>query len=189
MGKITYCDNIMQSKEKYTEYITNHIKNVQDAYKEASDAFKEIFPKVYEKDHLITELNMNLIQHDNSKFSDDEFWGYVMRFFPMKNIDPKSKQVKKDFDLAWLHHIHNNQHHPQHWSFVDDGEIKVVDMPDIYIIEMLCDWMAMSKYHGSTTLEYWNSERAKKLPMSKYTKSKVEEFMKWMQKNNVHTLW
>ena len=47
----------------------------------------------------------------------------------------------------------------------------------------------MSKYCNSTTLEYWKSESAQKLPMSAYTKSKVNEFMDWMLKNNTHTLW
>jgi hypothetical protein len=63
-------------------------------------------------------------------------------------------------------------------------------MPDIYIIEMLCDWMAMSRYYNSSTLDYWNSDSAKKLPMSEYTKSKVNEFMEAMLiKNGKSTLW
>ena len=55
-------------------------------------------------------------------------------------------------------------------------------MPDIYIIEMLCDWMAMSKNYNSSTSDYWNSQSAQKLPMSSYTESKINEFMIAMDK-------
>ena len=189
MSKITYCDNILESKEKYEEYINNHIKNVQEAYLMASGAFLEIFPEVYNDNKLTNQLTTNLRSHDKSKFSDDEFWDYAMRFFPINSVNPYSKKIQDEFNIAWLHHVHNNPHHPAHWTLVEDGEIKIFDMPDIYIIEMLCDWMAMSKYFNSTTLEYWQSESAQKLPMSDYTKSKVEEFINWMIDNNVHILW
>lgn len=189
MGKITYCDNILDSNVKYNDYIDNHIKNVKDAYLIASEAFLEIFPKVFNDDKLIDKLTINLHNHDKSKYGTEEFWPYAMKFFPANNINPHSKEVNDDFQLAWLHHVHSNAHHPAYWVIAENDNNKILDMQDIYIIEMLCDWMAMSKYHGSTTLEYWQSESAQKLPMSEYTKSKVNEFMDWMRKNNVHTLW
>lgn len=187
--KIIYCETIEEAEEKYREYISNHIKAVQNAYYTAIDAFKEIFPKVYENKAHHTQLINNLRSHDRSKFDANEFWYYAARFFPIEGSNPNSQKVKDKFELAWLHHVHNNAHHPAHWALADDGELKILDMPDIYIIEMLCDWMAMSKYYNSTTLEYWNSESASKLPMSDITISKINKFMEWMQKNNVCTLW
>ena len=190
--KVTYCKTLAESKEKYTKYINNHIKAAQNAYDMAIDAFKDIFPDVYENDDdnsKVRQLYINLAHHDDSKFDRNEFFYYAMKFFPVDGIDPESKRVNDGFQIAWLHHVHNNAHHPAHWALVDDDSIMVFDMPDIYIIEMLCDWMAMSKYYNSTTLEYWESDSAKKLPMSTYTKSKVNEFMEWMVENNKQTLW
>lgn len=189
--KITYCETIIESKEKYTEYIYIHIKNVNEAYKKAIKAFKDVFPEIYTNNGLakLNQLEYNLICHDKSKFSTDEFWPYAMRFFPINSVNPKSKDIEDGFQLAWLHHVHNNPHHPAHWTLVEDGEIKIFDMPDIYIIEMLCDWMAMSKYFNSTTLEYWQSESAQKLPMSPNTRAKVNTFMEYMRENNTHIVW
>lgn len=186
--KITYCDNLKASAQNYSKYINDHIEAVQEAYVTAIDAFKEVFPNVY---NGITDIRLKHIleKHDKSKFDNDEFPYYMLRFFPYEGINPDSKLTKDNFQIAWLHHVHSNPHHPAHWVLANDGELKIFDMPDIYIIEMLCDWMAMSKYYNSTTLEYWKSESAQKLPMSDYTKSKVNEFMEWMYKNNVHTLW
>lgn len=184
MSKITLCDNMMESRVKYTNYIFEHIENVQEAYTKAKPAFEEIFIDVFANGISLNKLEENICNHDKSKFDDEEFLAYAIKFFP----NPKSKIIY-DFDAAWLHHIHNNPHHPAHWVLLTDNDIKILNMPNIYIIEMLCDWMAMSKYYNSTTLEYWKSESAHKLPMSEYTKFKVEEFMKWMIKNNVHTIW
>lgn len=185
-----YCDSMKESKEKYTEYINNHIKNVKEAYKTAIDAFKNVFPEIYTNAGLghLYQLEENLQKHDKSKFDDYEFWAYAMRFFPIKDDNVDSEKIKNNFQLAWLHHIHNNPHHPAYWALIDDGEVVIFDMPDIYIIEMLCDWMAMSKYYGTTTIDYWNSDSAKMLPMSKYTVSKVNKFMDYLLKNNLYTL-
>ena len=184
--KITYCVTLNEANEKYTEYLENHIKGVKEAYNMAYDAFKDVFPDVYIDNYQVRKLIVNLNKHDETKFDFNEFISYRNKFFPFSK---NSERDESEFQIAWLHHVNNNAHHPAHWALVEDNEIKIFDMPDIYIIEMLCDWMAMSKYYNSTTLEYWKSESAKKLPMSIYTISKVDEFMKWMQDHNVHTLW
>ena len=187
--KIIYCETMIESKDKYTDYINNHIANVQEVYDKNADVFKSVFPNVYNSKQVM-QLYINIENHDKSKFDENEFWYYAMRFFPVKGIDPNSEKVKKDFKIGWLHHVHNNAHHPNHWALVDDNQIYLFDMPDIYIIEMLCDWMAMSKYYNSKTIDYWNSDSGKKLPMSEYTKSKVNEFMEAMLiKNGKLTLW
>lgn len=187
--KIIYCTSLNDSETQYTEYIDKHIKSVWESYYMAVDAFKSVFPKIYEDKAQFSKLINTLRSHDRSKYDPNEFHYYRARFFPVTSIDFNSEKIKNGFKLAWLHHAHHNPHHPAYWALADDGELIIYDMPDIYIIEMLCDWMAMSKYYNSTTLDYWKSESAQKLPMSDYTKSKVNEFMEWMYKNNVYTLW
>ena len=188
--KITYCNSTSEATAKYLKYVRTHIKNVQTCYSMAINAFKDVFPNVYNDVVKTCQLSNNLKNHDKSKFECDELFAYAHKFFPTKGKDdPYSKENKDNFKLAWLHHIHQNPHHPAYWVLADDGGFEILDMPDVYIIEMLCDWMAMSKHFNSTTLDYWMLGSAQKLPMSDYTRSKVNEFMVWMQKNNVHTLW
>ena len=188
--KITYCKDYYESREKYNEYIKNHIKAVNEAYETAEKAFKAVFPKVYEDPDQLMSLQCNLQYHDKSKNNYNEFWAYAMKFFPFEEIPSELEKFKDGFDIAWLHHANHNPHHPAYWTLVEDGKIQYFDMPDIYIIEMLCDWMAMSKYYNSTTLDFWfNNPSAKKLPMTLNTKMKITHFMGWMYKNNVHTLW
>jgi hypothetical protein len=187
--KIIYCKDHVEANDAYMYYIKNHIKNVHEAYHTAESAFRDIFPDVYDNREKLNILVANLKNHDKSKFDNEEFFAYRNKFFPVNNNDLDPDKIEEYFNIAWLHHIHNNPHHPNHWVLVEGDKIKIFDMPDIYIIEMLCDWMAMSKYYNSTTLGYWKSESAKKLPMSIYTVSKVNEFMDWMQDHNVHTLW
>ena len=187
--KITYCKDSQESRTKYHMYINSQIKAVNDMYARSINAFKDVFPAVYSDASQIRELKRNLEFHDSSKTSYNEFWPYAMKFFPFAEEEKALEKFKDGFKLAWLHHAHHNPHHPAYWALADDDKLIIYDMPDIYIIEMLCDWMAMSKYYNSTTLSYWESDSAKKLPMSDYTKSKVNEFMRWMLKNNVQTLW
>lgn len=182
--KIT-CMTKDESLRKYKEYVCNHIADVHYVYKRSLEAFQEVFPKVFENMNLHVDLVCNISDHDRSKIDKEEFEPYAAKFYPVNGEKPNENEFKE----AWLHHIHNNQHHPAHWCYVENGNIIILDMPDIYIIEMLCDWMAMSIHFKSTTLDYWKSESAQKLPMSEYTKSKVNEFMNWLIKNNKNTLW
>lgn len=49
---------------------------------------------------------------------------------------------KRAFDAAWLHHIHANPHHWQHWILHEDsGKVIVLVMPLAAINEMVADWI------------------------------------------------
>ncbi|MFA5300726.1 MAG: DUF5662 family protein [Lutibacter sp.] len=95
-------------------------------------------------------------KHDASKYQPQEFIHYARRFFG-PNDDPKG------FALAWLHHVHNNPHHWQYWIFQDeweldgaDIELGMVEMPRIYCVEMIADWLGASMaYSGSWDMSEW----------------------------------
>lgn len=72
--------------------------------------------------------------HDLSKLDEEEFVGYAMHFH--------GGGAQELFDLAWLHHIHNNPHHWNHWVF--PGGTKALPMPYHYVLEMVADWMGAS---------------------------------------------
>lgn len=99
-------------------------------------------------------LGLDLAAHDRSKLSVAEFPYYARQFHGDKG-DPDG------FAAAWLHHLHCNEHHPQHWfmpwgytsSAVDGGCLK---MPKRYLREMVADWQGASRvYTGSWDIEGW----------------------------------
>lgn len=82
--------------------------------------------------------------HDYSEVTDVEFTSYASMF--IDGIDDGS------FDEAFLHHIHNNKHHWQHWV-LHPG--RPVEMPYVYIAEMVADWMSFVYMStGSCDLTY-----------------------------------
>lgn len=117
-----------------------------------------------------------LKKHDQSKFSQEEFMPYALNFF-MEDGTPRPKpeepgskdiQIEYNFTLAWLHHMHLNDHHWQHWIFPDAyskptlveidtmTEDGVMKMPSQCVLEMISDWMGASyTYTGSWDMKEW----------------------------------
>lgn len=88
--------------------------------------------------------------HDLSKFSPAEAFGYALHDF--KN--PTTKTTA-EFEKAWHHHKMNNPHHPEYWLNPNrSGELEVMEMPKLYLLEMVADWIGAGKTYGST-LEQW----------------------------------
>ena len=116
-------------QEEYREYITSHKERVQ----QFADWLEENLPEVFEGVDL-EAFDEIIAEHDNSKYSEEEFEAYAQHFYG-------DKKNKSEFEEAWLHHWQNNEHHPEFWL----GE----DMPYIYILEMLCDWGSFSIKSGN----------------------------------------
>ena len=171
---------------EYKDYIVDHINRVKNAYHKYKPLFVELFPEVFNDTELAEMMEYEIETHDTSKFSKEEFQLYCDYFFP----DPvKGKISERQFNQAWLHHIHNNPHHPQHWVYYDEETTKTTayDMPDIYIIAMLCDWIAMSEYKKDTIWAYWDAA-GKNKNYSLNTKSKlkwvIREIKKYTEENS-----
>lgn len=124
--------------ESYLRSLCDHVMNVRTA------------------GHM---LGLNVWQskeHDSTKFGLEEFPRYARNFHGDK-ADPDG------FARAWLHHIHHNEHHWQHWIFPDGYTPKgsivengVVEMIDMWVLEMVADWMGASKvYTGSWDMSDW----------------------------------
>lgn len=90
---------------------------------------------------------IQLVRHDLSKWEPEEYVAYALQF--CGNGAPDG-----EFDRAWLHHIHNNPHHWQHW--IIPSSQKVLEMPDEYVLEMIADWMGASRvYSKSDDMSGW----------------------------------
>jgi len=128
------------------------------------------------------------ITHDLSKFRPSEFIPYMRYFYgnyplfesikrhPEFTGYLKKEQVERDFDEAWLKHIHRNPHHWQHWVLREDsGKIKVLNMPEKYILEMIADWhgagMAIT---GKKNTKEWYLKNGDKMQLSPFTRESVE---------------
>lgn len=122
----------------YLHGLTNHIKFVQEAGRR------------------LGVPESQLLAHDASKFSDEEFLAAVEHFH---GGDPNPDRYAR----AWLHHIHANPHHWQYWMYPDgfvprgsSVENGIVEMPYEYALEMVADWMGSSMaYTGSWDMADW----------------------------------
>ena len=153
--KYNNLDEIKAKKQEYDAYIKDHIDNVKLIWKYAANVSElhiddETFVSI---DHLISE-------HDKSKFNPNEYDDYRRYFYPTewekKYIDKVI--LKNNFDLAWNHHQKVNKHHWQYWILMD-AEFKILNIPYIYLIEMLCDWAAMSLRFKDAPSEFYSKNK------------------------------
>jgi hypothetical protein len=145
---MNFLQYFLESKDKenwFEKRTKNHIELVK---KYAGKISEELFKQA--------EL------HDASKFNDPErtpyieiSWDYKCQADNIPNILPEN--IKETMYGASYHHVKNNKHHPEYWSEQEDVINKVnrdepleeiidsTKMPDEYILEMVCDWCAMSE--------------------------------------------
>lgn len=110
--------------------------------------------------------DLHLMRHDESKFGREEFAQYAINFHGGKSgldVAHEAGKASDDFAGAWLHHIHHNPHHWQHWIFPDSFtpkgssvEAGMLLMPELYVREMVADWLGASRaYTGSWDMTEW----------------------------------
>ena len=122
---------------KFNESLLEHIQYVQEAGAK------------------IGVPNKQLGIHDASKWSDIEFLAYAKQYY--------GGGAPNEYPEAWLHHIHHNPHHWQHWIFPDAWtmpesviEHGALPMPEQFVLEMVADWMGASKaYTDSWDMQKW----------------------------------
>ena len=158
---------------KYDEYIAEHKTNVQNAY----EWLTSNIPELFEEPDCKILCDSIIAKHDDSKYESDEYWSYDEYFYGGN----RSYKVVNNFNHAWLHHIHHNEHHWQHWVLNNDdpdkGEI-VLDMPYVYIIEMICDWWSFSWKKGNLyELFDWFKEHQEYMKLSDHTRKTVNNIL------------
>jgi hypothetical protein len=114
-----------------------------------------------------------LVIHDWSKLTPAEWGPYVRTFYA------KHKARPGEFDKAWLHHQHRNPHHWQHWLLrEDDGDLKVLPMPEKFVREMVADWMgagrAITGQWGATD---WYLANFGRIVLDPETRKQVHELL------------
>lgn len=164
----------------YNDYLDKHISGVKRAYNEIL------------KDYLLTETSLTVEElckldnqidnHDQSKYSADEWNAYLDHFYPDPIIE-YSTDNSKAYDLAWLHHQKSNSHHWQYWILVkdnpEDGDKYVPLEMDIFsVCEMLCDWSSFQYTHPGSTANKWYKDNKDQIILNDKTRELVEEILK-----------
>lgn len=121
------------------------------------------------------------LMHDLSKFLPSEFVPYANFFYGGKNDIKRGRDSTgyykptdtgdADFDFAWLLHQKRNRHHWQWWILPeDDGGVKVLEIQEPFLTEMICDWIGAGKAQGKfspvsdkfrETRNWWNANNHK----------------------------
>ena len=147
----------------YSKYIIEHVENVKKAY-------NWLIEKEIVSNQLFTQMNL----HDISKWGREEFDAYDSYFY-----GKKTEKVKTEFNYAWLHHIHSNPHHWQHWVLINDEDgTTALEMPTEYVIEMICDWWAFSHKSGNLYEIFdWYENNKSKMLLHPNTKELYESIL------------
>lgn len=136
---------------EYLDYFERHYDNVQKAWallneKCPNDEFIFIWD-----DFIWGSIDVAIKMHDESKLSAQEFTQYRNYFFP---ADGEEKD-KLSFDFAWEHHLDQNEHHWQNWTQKEGLHV----YSEIFLVQMICDWVAMGFEKGDTAREYYEKNK------------------------------
>ena len=161
--------------EAYDLYLQEHKSNLLKGYCWFEDNLPEIFksnPQLMTKTRWQIEYN-----HDTSKSDKEEYEAYDEYFYGRN----KSYSVVQNYKKAWLHHIHNNPHHWQYWIIINDDPkegMTILDMPDNYILEMICDWWSFSMKTGKLTEIFdWYEERKNYIKLHPNSRKTLESIL------------
>ena len=133
----------IKATRDYLDYLEEHIENVRKAFCEVSDKCKGMW--WVSDDYQWHTLRAEVIHHDLSKFSRQEFVQYRDSFYPVRNSD----KVNSRMEDAWEHHKRKNSHHHETVSYYMD------------IVHMVIDRTAMGYKFGDTAQEYYEANKNK----------------------------
>lgn len=161
--------------KQYDLYLKKHVANVQKAFELLSPYLIKYQVMDVEE---IEKMKGMLEKHDTTKFGRDEYEAYDKHYF---GSELEKRVSANDYKVAWLHHIHTNRHHWQHYIIPcgnNDGTNEVIEMPLNCVIEMICDWWSfgLAKKEPCEILD-WYSKNKNKIVLHPETKKMVTQLM------------
>ena len=169
IGKVT-----PEMEKSFKEYISNHIDMVRKNAK-----------LLYEHGLISGELAKLISDtHDRSKLEEPEFTPYVKRKWFEKTANKDLyEEMDDDIKDAIVHHVTHNAHHPEYWSddyrgFETSDPCHVNDMPEGCVIEMICDWKAMSEERGNTPRVWYDKTRDTRWIFDEKTNRLIDKWLK-----------
>jgi hypothetical protein len=166
--------------EQYETYLHDHRHGLKEAFEWLKINIPELFENLDEGIDLEHQIVM---AHDSSKDSPEEYEAYDKYWYGGN----KSYQVVHDYDIAWLHHIHNNPHHWQYWVFFKHDDpmetITIFEMPFNFIIELICDWWSFGWSDGDLNEIFtWYDERKDYIKLGLNTRKIIEGILDKIKK-------
>lgn len=163
----------------YDQYLDEHKSNVAKGFKWLVERVPSIFEDedgVMDEDLKSRAEYLCVNSHDFSKSDPYEYHAYDEYFY-----GNKSYETVKNFEKAWLHHVHMNPHHWQHWILHNDDPeegMKLIEMPTEYIIEMICDWWSFSWKTGNLyEIFNWYNEHREYMLINPKSVEKIENIL------------
>jgi hypothetical protein len=152
---------------KYTEYLSYLLRH-----------------KYYVAQELVSRGYYVLaITHDLNKMKPSQIRRYA-NFFYGKKVRNSTGYYKPtdtgdmDFEWAWFDHQANSKHHWQYWCVpTETGALKIMEMPEKYVVEMFCDWRGAGKAQGTPDTQAWYNDNGDKLHLHENTRARIEELL------------
>ena len=158
-------DEVNEMKRRFEKRTMKHIERVIENAKVISGSYRDL-----------TLTYINASKHDQSKFKEPEMTPYI---WLTECYRCRGKDLGFDYPVgmekrtreATIHHITTNPHHPEYWD-PNKSEIKLAEnrdsneqpqivdatsMHDIYVAEMIADWVSMSQEKDTSTKEWADS--------------------------------
>lgn len=110
--------------------------------------------------------------HDSTKFSNDEFLGYMLLGDEKEHSRILTSEEKAIVQKAIIHHYKNNSHHPQYYNNCNE-------MTDLDLLEMVSDWLALAIEKGKPLIitNNYNFNEINYQKILKYTQIGIKYFM------------
>lgn len=151
---------LIKATREYIDYIEEHYDNVQKAWSIVQEKCSDI--EFIANEENKTQLTAEILRHDISKLTAQEFIQYRNKFFPTSEIDvtakdilnPNKSVVEIGFENAWEHHKTCNFHHWQTWTTIQDERYQKINC-----VHMVVDWMAMGMKFNSTAKDYYEKNK------------------------------
>lgn len=151
-----------EAHKQYQDYLTGHIDNVKKMVNLIIDTCTDNQFIQEEKETL-----RNIAEHhDESKYSDAEYFPYLRHFYPTR---PEDEAKTEEFEQACRHHILHNKHHWDYW--IDPNTLELRDIPEddreykLYCVERVADWLSMAAQHNEDKLHWYeNNKDSIKMP-------------------------
>jgi hypothetical protein len=130
-------------------------------------------------------LKLSATSHDASKYVEPEYSPYIWltEYHRCKNLGLPfvyPEGMKEKVDVATLHHIKTNKHHPESW-------LNINNMPNYYLAEMVCDWCAMSQEKGNSLKGWADSKVGSKWKFNPEQTKFIYKMIEVLELNSVIT--
>lgn len=129
-----------------------------------------------------------LILHDWDKFLPDMLYCYANFFYNSDGSNRKKRDSNgyfnpfetgdKVFDYFRFRHLRLNKHHWQYWTMVEgENYSRCIEIPEIYLREMLADWVSAGKLYKSKGPVNWYNINKKDIILHPNSRESLEKLL------------